>query len=85
VDHRQYADDRPTQRFLARAASTILSYLSALEICSQAVRNWFADNDLLLNADKSEVMLVGSSLELQPIKHQYTVSGAGVSLYLSHR
>jgi len=48
VDHHQYADD--TQLFSAIAATTIHSNLSTLEICSQAVKHWFADNDLLLNA-----------------------------------
>jgi Reverse transcriptase (RNA-dependent DNA polymerase) len=59
ADHHQYADD--SQLFLAMCTSTISSNLSTLEICAKAVKHWFADNDLLLNADKSEVMLVGSS------------------------
>ena len=81
VDHHQYADD--TQLFLAITASTIRSNLSTLEICSQAVKHWFADNDLLLNADKSEVMLVGSSPQLKAASSINTVSVAGVSLPVS--
>jgi len=81
VDHHQYADD--TQLFLAIAASTIHSNLSTLEICSQAVIHWFANNDLLLNADESEVMLVGSSPQLKAASSINTVSVAGVSLPVS--
>jgi len=44
VDHHQYADD--IQLFRAIAASTIYSNLSTLEICSQVVKDWIADNDL---------------------------------------
>ena len=81
VDHHQYADD--TQLFLAMCTSTIRSNLSTLEICSQAVKHWFADNDLLLNADKSEAMLVGSSSQLKAASNVNTVSVAGVSLPVS--
>jgi hypothetical protein len=76
VDHYQYADD--TQLFLAMSTSTIHSNLSTLEICSQAVKHWYAENDLLLNADKSEVMLVGSSPQLMAASNVNTVSVAGV-------
>jgi len=81
VDHHQYADD--TQLFLAMCASTISSDLCTLEICSQAVKHWFADNDLLLNADKSEAMFVGSSSQLKAASSFNTVSVAGVILPVS--
>ena len=81
VDHHQYADD--TQLFLAMCTSTIRSNLSTLEICSQAVKHWFADNDLLLNADKPEAMHVGSSSQLKAASSVNTVSVAGVSLPVS--
>jgi len=45
--------------YIAIRASTISSDLCSLETCSQAAKHWFADNDLLLNADKSEAMFVG--------------------------
>ena len=32
-----------------------------LEACTRDVKSWFAENDLLLNADKSEVMMIGTS------------------------
>ena len=81
MDHHQYVDD--TQLFLAMCTSTIRSNLSTLEICSQAVKHWFAENDLLLNADKSEVMLVGSSPQLMAASNVNTVSVAGVCLPVS--
>ena len=62
MDHHQYAND--TQLYLAMHASNKHSDLHTLETCSQAVREWFADNDLLLNADKSEAMCVGTPVQL---------------------
>ena len=61
VRHHQYADD--TQLILSMSASILRSDLSTLEKCSLTARQWFADNDLLLNADKSEVMFVGTSAQ----------------------
>jgi hypothetical protein len=81
VDHHQYADD--TQLFLAMSTTTISSNLSTLELCSQAVKHWFADNNLLLNAAKSEAMLVGSSSQLKAASSVNTVSVAGVNLPVS--
>jgi len=78
VDHHQYADD--TQLFLAVRASTISSDLCSLETCPQAGKQWFADNYLLLNADKSETMFVGSSSQLQAASGINTVSVAGTGV-----
>jgi hypothetical protein len=69
--------------FLAMSTTTISSNLSTLELCSQAVKHWFADNDLLLNAAKSEAMLVGSSPQLKAASSVNTVSVAGVNLPVS--
>jgi len=80
VEHHQYAND--TQLFLAMRASTISSDLCSLETCSQAIKHWFADNDLLLNADKFKAMFVGSS-QLQAASGVNTVSVTGVSLPVS--
>ena len=52
-------------------------------MCTQAVKHWFADSDLLLNADKSEVMLVGTSSQLKAALSVNTVTVAGVSLPVS--
>ena len=60
VGHHQYADD--TQLVLSMRASTIHSDLMKLEMCTRLVKSWFAD--LLLNADKSEVMTIGTPYQL---------------------
>ena len=57
--------------------------LSTLEMCSQAVKHWLADNDLLLNADKSELMLVGTSSQLKAASSVTTITVADVSLPVS--
>lgn len=74
-----YADD--TQLFLAMCSSTLRSNLSTREICSEAIKHWFAEDDLLLNADKSELMLLGLSPQLMAAPN--TVSVAGVCLPVS--
>jgi len=56
VSHHQYADH--TQLFLAIKASYISADQANLESCSPAVKGWFAVNILMLNADKSDVMLI---------------------------
>ena len=51
-----------------------------LECCSQAVKVWFAENELLLNADKSDVMFIGTSAQLCAAKNVASVVVAGASL-----
>jgi len=55
VQFHQYADD--TQLYLAIKSATDLAQL---EECTIAVRDWFTINGMLLNPDKSEVLLVAS-------------------------
>jgi len=55
----------------------------ALNWLKSFVRHWFADNDLLLNTDKSEAMFVGSSSKLKAALSINTVTVAGVSLPVS--
>ena len=58
VLYRQYADD--TQLYTAVKSGTDAESIKNLEQCSCAVRDWFAMNGMLLNPDKSEVMLIAS-------------------------
>ena len=75
LDYHQYADD--THLLLAVSAATIQSDLSAVEICFSAVKLWFAQNNLLLNADKSELMFIGTSAQLSAVAiDSVKVSGA---------
>jgi len=70
IQHHQYTDD--TQLFFALKAATVDTDIHLLESCSQAVKRWFQENDLMLNADKSKVMLavMGS---LKTLSHLETV------------
>ena len=77
VGHHQYADD--TQLFLAMRASTMQADLLKLE----DVKSWFAKNDLLLNADKSEAMMIGTSFQLRSAATFSTVTVANSRLTVS--
>ena len=55
VQFHQYADD--TQLYIAAKSE---SDIKTLEDCTLAVRDWFTENGMLLNPDKSEVLLVAS-------------------------
>ena len=55
--------------------------LLKLECCSQSVKVWFAENELLLNADKSDVMFIGTSAQLCAAKNVASVVVAGASLH----
>ena len=57
-------------------ASTIRAGLSTLEACTRDVKHWFAENDLLLNADKSEVMMIGTPAQLRAASTVNTVASA---------
>jgi hypothetical protein len=73
VQFHQYADD--TQLYTAVTADDDESCIRNLEQCTKAVRDWFLQNGMLLNPDKSEVMLVAS--RAQALKF---AGGAGVSV-----
>ena len=83
VGYHQYADD--TQLFYALSASEIDSKLTIIEECSKAVKQWFLENDLLLNADKSEVMLVSTAAQLRKMDHIRTVNSADAILPMSEK
>jgi len=78
VSHHQYADD--TQLFHPIKASSISADLANLESCSQAVKGCFAVNNLTLNADKSDVMLIGTSAQLRAADHISEIVVAGTNL-----
>ena len=45
------------------------SDIKKLEECSIAIRDWFAQNDMLLNPDKSEVLLVARKANAEKFAH----------------
>jgi len=56
VKYHQYADD--TQLYTAVRTGADTKSISDLEACSCAVRDWLARNGMLLNPEKSEVLLI---------------------------
>ena len=78
VSHHQYADD--TQLFLSMKASSISADLAKLESSLQAVKGWFAVNNLMLIADKSDVMLIGTSAQVLAANHISEIVVAGANL-----
>jgi len=56
VHFHQYADD--TQLYTAVKSEGDSCSLQNFELCTCAVRDWFALNGMLLNREKSEVLLV---------------------------
>ena len=64
VQFHQYADD--TQLYVAVKSE---SDIKKLEECSLAVRDWFTRNGMLLNPDKSEVILVARKVNADKFGH----------------
>ena len=56
------------------------SALGRLTRCSDAVRRWFLRNHLQLNADKSDVMTLGTAAQLRSVAAETTADVAGSSL-----
>ena len=68
-----YADD--TQLYLSMKPDEIV-HLPKIETCLQDVKSWMANNFLLLNSDKTEVMLVGpDQLRMTLSSHLSTLDG----------
>ena len=55
-------------------------HLNILHACSTVVRDWYLANSLLLNADKSNVILLGSANQLRLAASVDSVEVAGVTL-----
>jgi len=66
--------------FFALKTATITTDIHVLESCSQTVKRWFLENDLMLNADKSEVMLFGSGASCKRSMKQNLLKVADVAL-----
>ena len=81
VQFHQYADD--TQLYTAVKSGSDIEGIKRLEECTQAVRDWFLDNGMLLNPDKSEVMLLGTRTQTQKFVHRSSVAVAGSNIKFS--
>ncbi len=61
-------------------ASDTAHGLDILRACSAAVRDWYLSNNLLLNADKSDVIVLGTANRLRLAASIDSVEVAGVPL-----
>jgi len=76
VRHHVYADDLN----IVSAFSADIGALTHLEQATSAVHNWYTANGLLLNSDKSEVLIAGTRPQLRKIHQPITITVAGVAL-----
>ena len=83
VRYHQYADD--TQLHVAMRTANTAAGLSILADCTMDVKHWYLLNGLQLNADKFEVMLVGTAYQLQAASAVKAVSIAGSSLPITDK
>ena len=79
--YQQYADD--THLYLSVRVEDAAQGLDTLSACSMAVRDWYLVNDLLLNGDKSEVIVLGTANHLRSAPDIDSVRVAGASLSTS--
>ena len=69
----KFADD--TQVHLALRSSDMQNGSALLANCTDAVKQWYLVNGLLLNADKSEAICLGTSSQLRAAADTVTVAG----------
>lgn len=82
IGYHQFVDD--TQLFIAVDTSDTSASLCRMTDCSNAVQRWFLENDLLLNGNKSETVMIGTTAQLKSVDAAATtVSIAGASLPVS--
>ena len=81
VHFHQYADD--TQLYTAVKSKEDSCSLQNLELCTCAVRDWFALNGMLLNPEKSEVLLVARKAIADKFSNGSGVAVAGSNLTFS--
>ena len=80
VQHHSYADD--ITLYLSLGASRFaLASRSKILACADTVRQWFLENDLLLNAEKSEIMNIGTTAQINKSEpeNSYSVAGADIT------
>jgi len=63
VHFHQYADD--TQLRLAMSSDNTYDGLPVLDACTAEVRQWYLQNGLQLNPDKSEALVIGTAKQLR--------------------
>jgi len=84
MQYHKYAND--TQLHLGMRANNTAAGLSVLAACTADVRQWYLQNSLQLNPDKSEVLLIGTTQQLHATSSAVSaVSVAGVDLPTSDK
>ena len=74
----QYADD--SQLHLAMRVDNTAAGLSILAACNTDVKQWYMQNGLQLNPDKSEALFMGTATQLRAVSYLTSVSVADVDL-----
>jgi len=79
-DYQQYADH--TQLYLSVRTSDSAHHLDILRACSTALHDWYLAvySRTLLNADKTNVILLGTASQLRLVASVDSVEVAGVTL-----
>ena len=77
----QYADD--TQLYCSVSTNNFLADVGALQNCTDVIEYWFLTNEMLLNADKSDALLVSTSQQANKLQPDARVMVAGTSVALS--
>ena len=84
IKYHQYADDTPLQ--LSMHTDNTGDGLALLAACTADVRLWYLQNGLQLNLEKSEVLGIGTSSQLQvATSNLSSVSVAGVDLPVAEK
>jgi len=77
--------DRPVLSSVAMKTSDTMPAPDRLAVCSSAVRLWFFHNGLQLNAEKSEVVILGTGHQLPATANITAVEVAGSNLIVHDR
>ena len=83
VSYHQFAHD--TQLLVSMDSTNAIPAIDRLDHCSAAVRLWFLQNGLQLNADKLEVVFLGTPAQLLSAANITTVNGAGSTLPIASK
>ena len=69
---------------MALTSSNVHAQVSTLESCLSSLQAWFCANSMILNPDKSNSILFGTTQRAQLLPNQVSINISGVSIPLSH-
>jgi hypothetical protein len=76
TNHHQYADDTQLYTVISPGKDSI----NKITECATAVTNWFLENGLLLNPNKTEAVLFGSRKQISKYKNDSKIAFSGTTL-----